>query len=62
MTKIELKMKLRELKDKGLTYKAMAQNSGVGYSVIRNSVSDYRDSMSQENLDKLEDWLNCIKI
>ena len=55
-------MKLRELKDKGLTYKAMAQNSGVGYSVIRNFVSDYRDSMSQENLDKLEDWLNCIKI
>ena len=62
MTKIELKMKLRELKDKGLTYKAMAQNSGVGYSVIRNFVSDYRDSMSQENLDKLKDWLNCIKI
>lgn len=62
MTNIELKMKLRELKDKGLTYKAMAQNSGVGYSVIRNFVSDYRDSMSQENLDKLEDWLNCIKI
>lgn len=62
MTKIELKTKLRELKSKGLTYRAIAQNSGVGYSVIRNFVSDYRDSMSQENLEKLEDWLKDIKI
>jgi hypothetical protein len=41
-----------QLKDKGITYKAMAEQSGVGVATIRNFSSCLRDSMNPTNWNK----------
>src|SRR5699024_9544798 len=42
-----------DLKDYGIPYKVMSEESGVGYSTIRNFACCYRDLMRQDKWEEL---------
>lgn len=46
-----------DLKDYGIPYKVMSEESGVGYSTIRNFACCYRDAMRTENWKKFSAYI-----
>lgn len=48
---------LKELKKQGMSYKNIAAQTNVGYGVLRNFVSGYRDSMSEINWQRITQFL-----
>lgn len=46
-----------DLKDYGIPYKVMSEESGVSYSIIRNFACCYRDTMRKENWYKFSDYI-----
>lgn len=52
-----MKESLLALKGLGISYKKISDLSGVNYSSLRNLMSGYRDSLSENNYDKLRVFL-----
>lgn len=46
-----------DLKDYGIPYKVMSEESGVGYSTIRNFACCYRDTMRKDNWEKFSPYI-----
>lgn len=53
----EYRKQLKMMKMDGKSYKTIAEESGIGYGVIRNFVSGYCDSMNAANKEKLKKYL-----
>lgn len=52
-----IKNKALKLKKFGISYKAMARESNVGYSSVRNFVNGYSSEMTDENWERFTHYI-----